>query len=180
LAGIALLSKCLAKKLETESHPSAKAAADIAATANNAIDSARRLAKGLYPLELSRKGLIPALEELANQTSLRFGVFCGFRQTGEAPIFEMPAAIHIYRIVQEAIGNAIKHGEARRIAIESLAGTSVHTFSVTDDGRGFAKPATTGGMGLHLMDYRARAIGALINVSRPAEGGCRVTCQIPV
>ncbi len=180
LAGIALICKALATQLHTDSHPSAEAASNMAAYIRETIDSARRLAKGLYPIELSRYGLPLALEDLAGQTSRRFGIRCELRQQGEAPKLLGPAEIHIYRIVQECIANALKHGRAENVVIESVAGDGVHTFTVTNDGIGFETPVGNTGMGLHLMDYRARVIGATIAMEKPEEGGCRVTCRIPV
>ncbi len=180
LAGIALLGKVLANQLQEESHPLAKAAADIATYIRDTIESARRLSKGLYPVELSRYGLLIALEDLANQTTQRIGISCELRQSGNAPKMAKSAEIHIYRIVQECIGNAIRHGQADRIIIESVGGDRVHTFTVTDNGVGFEKQAVKSGMGLHLMEYRARVIGAEIDVRKPAEGGCQVMCQLLV
>jgi signal transduction histidine kinase len=152
----------------------------MAAYIRETIDSARRFAKGLYPIELSRYGLPLALEDLAGQTSRRFGIRCELRQQGEAPKLQGSAEIHIYHIVQECIANALKHGRAENVVIESVAGDGVHTFTVTNDGIGFETPAGSSGMGLHLMDYRARVIGATIAMEKPGEGGCRVTCRIPV
>ena len=179
LAGIALLSSLLANRLGTEVHPEARAASDIATYIRHAIESARRLAKGLYPIELSRGGLIPALGDLAGQTSQRFGLGCEMRESGESFSFGDEAAIHLYRIVQECIGNAIKHGGARHILIEFLAGEGACTFTVTNDGLDFEKRRGVTGMGLHLMNYRARVIGAEIEVAKPPQGGCRVTCRLP-
>lgn len=180
LAGIAMLCKVLADELQKETHPSARSAAAISTYVNNAIGSARSLARGLYPVNLRRHGLCAALDELAGQTGSRLGIRCELSQTGVAPEFGLSLGIHIYRIVQECIGNAIKHGHARCILIESVAGDGFHTFTVTDDGVGFDKPVENGGMGLHLMEYRARVIGARITVENPAQGGCRVTCTVPV
>ena len=180
LAGIALITNVLAEKLQAESHPFAKSASNITTYIRDSIESTRRLAKGLYPIELDRYGLPLALEDLANQTRLRFDIHCELRQTGDAPKLDESAQIHIYRIVQESIGNAIKHGKAEHIIIESAAGDGVHTFSITDDGIGFQKPADKHGMGLHLMEYRARVIGAEIAVEKPEQGGCRITCWLPV
>jgi two-component system CheB/CheR fusion protein len=178
LAGIALLGKVLANRLEAESHPGTQAAVDIADYINNAIQSARRLARGLYPVELSRNGLLVALEDLANQTSQRFGIDCELRQCGQDLELKKSAEIHIYRIVQESIGNAIKHGGAPRILIHSEADAEGHTFLVIDNGRGFKKTTATG-MGLYLMDYRARVIGATLSVGKGPGGGCQVTCRVP-
>lgn len=179
LTGIAMLCKVLADKLRTECHPSAETAANIATHVSDAIGSARRLARGLYPVELSCYGLFVALKELAGQTSQRLGIRCELRQSGQAPTFNESIGIHIYRIVQEGIANAIKHGHARQIVIESLEADGFHTFHVTDDGIGFERPAEHSGMGLHLMEYRARVIGAELNVEKPAQGGCRITCRLP-
>lgn len=179
LAGIALIGNVLATQLDAESHPLAETASNIATYILQTIDSARRLAKGFYPIELNRYGLWLALEDLATQTSQRVGIHCELRQNGEFPTLDESARIHVYRIVQESIGNAIKHGKAKRIIIEFIAGEGCHTFTVTDDGVGFEKPVASPGMGLHLMDYRARVIGAEIGIERTAQGGCRVTCRLP-
>ncbi len=178
LAGIALLGDVHAKKLLAEAHPLAAAAAKIATYTRTTIDSARRLAKGFYPIELERYGLLLALKGLAVQTSQRLGIYCELRQSGDAPCLEPSAEIHVYRIVQECIGNAVKHGRPRRISIDSEAHPAMHLFAVTDDGVGFDHATVPSGMGLNLMHYRARVIGAEIAVETPAQGGCRITCQL--
>ena len=180
LAGIAMLCDVLAKQLQTQPHPSAKAADRIATYVRAAIDSTRQLAKGLYPIELDRYGLLLALKDLAAQTSRRTGIRCELRQCGAVLKLEKSAEIHLYRIVQECISNAVKHGSPSRIIIESLAGDGRHTFTVTDDGVGFEKPVVSTGMGLHLMNYRARIIGAEITMDQPEQGGCRITCDLTV
>lgn len=180
LAGIAMIGKVLADELQAESHPAATAAENIATYIRETIDSARRLAKGLYPIELAHYGLLHALEDLASQTSRRFGICCELHKSGKELELEESAEIHIYRIVQECIGNAIRHGKANRITIESLAGDGVHTFRVIDDGLGFERSPDNTGMGLHLMNYRARVIGGELAVERPETGGCRVTCRLSV
>lgn len=179
LAGIAMLVHSLTTELKAKSHPAAATAAKVGSFVTHTIDSARRLAKGLYPIELSRGGLLLALEDLASQVSKGSTTRCELRRKGDAPKLPKSSEIHIYRIVQECIGNAIKHGQARHIIIESRAGKGVHTFTVTDDGAGFAKSASGTGVGLHLMQYRARVIGAKIEIHRPAKGGCRVSCMLP-
>lgn len=179
LAGLSMIGGVLAKRLQAESHPSSKIAGDLAASIRSTIDSARLLAKGLYPVELNRFGLLLALEDLANRTSQRFGISCELIICGKPPQLEKSNEIHIYRIVQECIGNAIKHGRAERILIESVAFDEGHSFSVSDNGTGFEQPEASEGMGLHLMDYRARVIGGEISIEKPVQGGCRVTCRIP-
>jgi len=180
LAGIAILGDVHAKRLQAEAHPLGDDAAKLAAYTRATIDSARRLAKGLYPIELSRYGLLLALQDLAAQTSARSGICCELRQSGEAPALEPSAEIHIYRIVQECISNAVKHASPSHITIEALACDEWCVFAVTDDGVGFDNAAVHAGMGLYLMKYRARVIGAEIVMDRPSEGGCRICCQLPI
>ena len=180
LAGIALLCEVLAGQLEEATHPLARPAANITTYIRTAIQSTRRIAKGLYPIELERYGLLLALEELAVRTCERAGIRCELQQRGAAPLLDKPTSIHIYRIVQECISNALKHARPQQVLIESVAGAGVHTFTVTDDGTGFAKPESGTGMGLHLMRYRARVIGAQIDIEQPACGGCRVSCRLTV
>lgn len=180
LAGIAMLGDVHARQLEAEAHPSAAAAADIPNYIRAAIDSARRLAKGLYPIELERSGLLPALKALAAQTSERSGICCELRLSGVVPRLPKPAKIHVFRIVQECISNALKHGRPRCIRIDLQVRDRMHIFAVTDDGIGFDVAAVHRGMGLHLMGCRARVIGAEIVVERPPEGGCRISCRLPI
>ncbi|MEI6674963.1 MAG: PAS domain S-box protein [Verrucomicrobiota bacterium] len=180
LAGIAMLGDVNARQLQAENHPLAAAAAKIATYVRTSIDSSRRLAKGLYPIELDRYGLLFALQDLADQTSQRSGIHCQLQQSGKLPIVKKSAGIHIYRIVQECLGNAVKHGKPHHINIESVTRDGTHIFTVTDDGVGFDKATVAAGMGLHLIEYRARVIGAQITIERPAAGGCRVSCCLPV
>ncbi|MEO8613567.1 MAG: sensor histidine kinase, partial [Luteolibacter sp.] len=179
LAGIAYLGKVLADKLGAEAHESAQSAADIATHTAETIGTARILAKGLYPVELSRYGLLMALQDLTYQTSQRFQIGCELRQCGGELVMAKSAEIHIYRIIQESISNAIKHAKAYRIIVESQSTEGIHIFTVTDDGIGFEPPVRSSGMGLHLMQYRARVIGAQIHLEQPVNGGCRVTCRLP-
>ena len=152
LSGIAMLGEVHAKQLQTQSHPAAEAAAKIAAYVRATIESTRQLAKGHYPIELDRYGLLLALKELADQTSHRTGIHCEMRKCGAELNLDKSAEIHLYRIVQECIGNAVRHARPRHIIVESQAGDGSHTFTVTDDGVGFKKPAASSGMGLHLME----------------------------
>ncbi|MEX1115218.1 MAG: sensor histidine kinase [Akkermansiaceae bacterium] len=179
LAGIAMMAEVLANQLKAESHPAFENVLEISSLTRNALVSAKSLSKGLYPVELSRYGLILALEVLAQQTSKRFGVRCELRQTSEAPDFGDSVAIHIYRIMQEAVQNAIRHGKADGIVIESSAGEGFHTFTVTDDGVGFDAPVHGAGMGMQIMEYRSRVMGATFRVEKPSQGGCRVICRVP-
>ena len=101
------------------------------------------------------------------------------REVGTAPMLEPSVAIHVYRIMQECVSNSIKHGKPTSIIMESCSEESAHVFTVRDNGQGFHNKPLCNGMGLNIMEYRARVIRAQIEVTSPAEGGCLVTCRRP-
>jgi signal transduction histidine kinase len=179
LVGMTILMELLSSQLGAESHPRATEAARLEAFLSDSINTTRNLAKSLYPVELERGGLILSLQDLANRTEMMAGITCTVTADKDFQ-FEKTAEIHLYRIVQESISNALKHGNARNIEIACTARDGVSTLTVTDDGSGFIHPDSEQGVGigLHLFQYRARLIGARITVARGANGGCRVTCSM--
>jgi signal transduction histidine kinase len=90
-------------------------------------------------------------------------------------------ATHLYYIAQEAVNNAIKHGHARQIVIRLAAVEHQGTLAIQDDGCGIGNlvPGNKG-VGLHLMNYRARMVGGSLEVQRVVSGGTIVTCLFPV
>jgi len=179
LAGIWFLSKVLADKLEGECHPQGPASAEMSRMLQAALDSIRDLARSSYPVELETGGLLGALEGLASRTEGLLNVRCVLRCDWPR-MFSLPPdlGIHIYRIVQEAVTNAIKHGSPRHVLIECKSGPGRRVITVTDDGEGFSPRPDSAGMGLHLMRYRAELIGAKLDVCRGPDRGCVVTCTI--
>jgi len=181
LAGIGMLSQVLSGRLQKESHPCAGDAEQIARCLTESISTIRNLAKSFYPVELERGGLILALQDLALRTELLSKIRCGVTANAEFH-FEKPVEIHLYRIVQESINNALKHGRATDIRIDCVTENEIWTLTVTDDGNGFTpqEPGKETGMGLHIFQYRAALIGAEISVRWGNPGGCMVTCSLPV
>ncbi len=180
LTGIAILSQVLLSQLQEESHPAAKDAEQISRSLTESISTTRNLAKSFYPVELERGGLILALQDLALRTQLLSRVHCTVNAAADFR-FETPTEIHLYRIVQESINNALKHGKATHIQIDCPRENGVSTLTVTDNGNGFKppEPGEETGMGLHIFQYRAALIGARISVRRGTPDGCVVTCAIP-
>jgi signal transduction histidine kinase len=132
-------------------------------------------------VELTDYGLLSALKDLATRVSKQFNISCGFENAGQPMRFAKNSEIHVYRIVQESITNAIKHGHARKIRVryKDVRGTNV--ISVTNDGARFVPPGSQQigpGMGLHLMKYRARLLGARLDFECPKAGGCKVTFSV--
>jgi len=172
LTGIAFLSKVLAQKLAASLSNEAEEAQKIVQYVNNAISQTRTLARGLHPIELETNGLNSALQEMALQTEKLFRVRC--RLECEFPIYVQNPIIatHLYRIVQEAVHNAIKHGKAKNLCISLNPKDDKIVLSVKDDGIGLPPELKRGkGMGLDIMRYRARAIGANLELKDGSPRG---------
>lgn len=182
LTGVALLAKALQSKLSNHGLPCQEEARDIADLTSRVLNDVKRHAHGLYPVELERRGLAAALEELAlNQRSL-FGVSCTFEVRGPMPDMELRTALHLYRIAQEAAHNALKHGRAKRVCIRMDRQDNMLCMQVEDDGRGMpARLPARRGMGLTIMKHRASSIGAALDIGRgPARGTVvRVLWKVP-
>ncbi len=179
LTGIEFMSEVLAQRLAVgrtrELRDAAARAAEINRHVREAIAQARSLARGLAPIVLESEGLIAALSQLAANTEQMFQVKCTFQADPAANIADHRIAIHLYRIAQEAISNAIRHGKSKRIVV-CLQGSPERTvLLIKDHGRGLppdvattsAGPADRRGLGLRIMKYRAGIIGGSLLIPRP-------------
>ncbi len=177
LAGIAYMSKVLESKLSNRKVPEAKEAGEIAKLVNQSISHTRDLARGLCPVELETSDLHSALVDLASRVESMFQITCKVYEEDVGPIHDTNAAIHLYRISQEAINNAIRHGKAKNIWIRLRHEVDYSVLTLRDDGVGIMKDAFQNrGMGLRVMNYRAGIIGGNLNVKRHPQGGTMVTC----
>jgi two-component system CheB/CheR fusion protein len=181
LAGIELMSEVLeqnlaSKKLKGE----AGRAGDIARHVREAITQARALARGLSPVISEPEGLMSALDDLASNTGKMFRIDCHFRRSEPVRIADHTVATHLYRIAQEAVSNAMKHGRARQIEIELEETPERVLLTIKDDGGGFPAKASSGrGMGLRIMRYRAAMMGGTLEIKAEPNRGARVTCFVP-
>jgi PAS domain S-box-containing protein len=179
LAGIELMSQALEQKLGTRSKADAARVGEIAGHVREAIRQTRLLARGLSPVTLDSEGLTSALQELASNTEKIFHVECRFQCGPGAGIQDQTKVIHLFRIAQEAISNALKHGKATRIVIRLAQEPGRLTLAVADNGSGFAAiPPDRSGMGLRIMQSRAGMIGGTLTVENSPEGGGRVVCAV--
>jgi signal transduction histidine kinase len=96
----------------------------------------------------------------------------------EIQICDNEITTHLFRIAQEAVHNAVKHGRPRRISIALTRPRGRVTLAIRDDGTGISTASTTrsGGLGMRIMQYRAHAIGAQLSVETTATGGTLVRC----
>jgi signal transduction histidine kinase len=179
LTGIAFMSKLLEQRLASKAVAETEDARKIAGLVNKAIGWTRDLARGLAPVDLDREeGLDWALRQLTEATSELYGAHCQFESVGTEPFRNPPVAIHLYRIAQEALNNAIKHGHPKGVVVRLTRRGGEIRISVEDDGIGFDPVSIrSGGMGLRIMRYRAKMISGKLEVRRREGGGTVVSCS---
>ncbi len=175
LGGILFMGQVLLNKLNRTAPAEARDLGKLIGHLKNALTYTKDLAKGLYPT-LGEGGLRTALNELAVGISELYGVTVTVECPGNMNTFDETATIHIYRIVQEALNNAIKHGQAGRIAIRIFKKNGTAMLTVADNGTGFPEKPNRKGMGLNIMEYRASSIGASLKIETKRDRGTVVKC----
>jgi PAS domain S-box-containing protein len=179
LTATALFLKSTAKQIAQDSAAAAKTLEESAQTVNRNVVIARELAGGLQAIELTASGLKNALRDLAAGACDNSGIKCHFKCARGVHVPDDTVALHLYRIAQEAVTNAVKHSEAKNVLI-TLDRNKTHTcVSVQDDGKGFSAKRRGKGLGLHMMRYRANALGGELKIERRRTGGTDITCVIP-
>lgn len=177
LTGLACLATALRDRL---TGAEAAQASLIAALANDATIESRAIARGLSPVQLEQAGgLIAALTDLVESTGLVHSVRCRLRvDTPEDEALPHLTAVQLYRIAQEAINNAVRHGRARQIAVTLTAQGRERSLHIEDDGLGFddSSPQIRPG-GLRIMEYRANLIGGTLLVDAQPGAGTRICCH---
>jgi len=180
LAGIAVKARNLEDDLAAAASSHKPKAEKLVRLLNNAVQQARTLARGLDPIEMEANGLVPALQKLACETEDLFRVACALRC--DRPVLPMSKSVglQLYRIAQEGINNAVKHGKPGRIEI-GLATEPTHLrLRIKDDGRGFrVDAARPSGMGLRIMQYRAHVIGGVLKIESRPDRGTEIQCLVP-
>jgi signal transduction histidine kinase len=146
---------------------------------NGAIEQARELARGLNPVMVTPACLTAALQKLAADVGNADGPRCFCQFPRPVKIFDQHIAAHLYRIAQEAVQNAFKHGRAKNISITLSRHNKWVHLAVKDDGIGIPRRPNETGMGLKNMQTRARLVGGLLEIRRRKHGGTAVTCEFP-
>jgi two-component system, LuxR family, sensor kinase FixL len=177
LTGITFLAKALERKLAAQSLPEAAEAGDISRQVMQALSQTRSLARGLFPVELESSGLVPAFRELAERVKQTCNVACSFEHDAPVAVTHRATSLHLFRLAQEAISNAVRHGKAKTIAIHLRQQGPETVLTVSDDGQGIpADLQTRKGLGLRIMTYRAQKIGGTLQLQPRAGGGTIVRC----
>lgn len=176
LAGVACLLEVIAQKAKTAMPELLPTFKDLSAQLNAGMDRTRSLAHSLVPMRLVTMGLPGALRELASQAERNFNIKVHVSLPRAIPPQKPEQILHLYRIVQEAIGNAFKHGKATEIRVELMRDRNKMILTVRDNGSGIPEEASRKqGIGLHIMRYRAGAIGGQVRIAPDAGKGSVVT-----
>ncbi len=183
IAAIGYQARALEKKIFSEGNESmATVAASIASQAQIAVIQIKQLAQGLLPFELEANGLIPALQTLATRIATTYSISCNFSCKNGIAINDNDLALNLYRIAQEAANNAIRHGKAQHLNISLTSEEGILCLSICDDGSGFigidANHKTISGMGIKIMQYRAKQLGAKLEFLSRNEGGTEVRLEM--
>jgi signal transduction histidine kinase len=191
LTGTAFMSRALAGSLAGEGDEgSAADARRIEQHVNRAVRWTRDLAAELAPVSIESGALGSALAEMAARASEMFAIQCELDASHDPPpgpqLPLSPAqATHLYRIAQEAVSNAVRHGKAHHIRLRLNTTGRETRLSVEDDGAGFdaafdaADAKGTDGMGVHTMSDRAKMAGGTLSFGRAGLGGAAVVCTCP-
>ena len=157
-------------------------AEQITATLKDAVSQVRRIARGLAPVALTEDGLTDALRRLAEEAGALFQKDIEFYTEREGRPKDAATAEHLYLIAQEAVNNAVKHGDGTRVVLTLDYDGHEGKLVVEDNGRGLVPnrpPDREGGNGLRIMRHRAEVFGGQLAIEPGPQGGVRVTCRFP-
>jgi signal transduction histidine kinase len=179
LAVLAFMSDALMEALQEHSFPELRLAETLKSRIKLLLHRVRTEAWGLIPTEIEAGELIAALSGLAKQISDGFNIECQFVCEQPVCVEKNVTATNLYRIAQEAVTNAIKHGHARHVIIQLNRNVDQITLQVEDDGTGLTEQAAdSAGLGLRIMDFRAALINAELDIQHFNQGGVRVSCVV--
>jgi PAS domain S-box-containing protein len=179
LTALALFTASWQRELQDEAPQFIQPFKKIGTELHEIIRQIRVLSHGLAPISFEGDGLMEALRKLADSTSSVAKVNCEFEETVTGAACEPETGAQLYRIGQEAVTNALKHGRANKIQIAMEITPQRAELRVSDDGKGFSHAAPNGaGLGMHAMKYRADLIGAELKIDSQEGNGTRVTCTL--
>jgi PAS domain S-box-containing protein len=181
LSGIAMMTKGLELRLKKHHAPEALEAEKIRDLVQQAMSHARSVARDLTTLDFKEKALPEALRELAGHAQDTFAISCQFKAAGEIAPLKPNVVSQLYKIAQEAVTNAVKHGKAKHVGISLANGAGRVVLTIDNTGLPFPEfESKSAGMGLRIMNYRANLIGASLEVKGVKPEGTRVTCSLPL
>lgn len=179
LTALAFLSKAVEQKAARGQPITEEETAKITRLLNQTTGQVHQLSKGLWPIQMTEEGLEAALEELSSRITGLYGMDCLVRYEKTIAQKNNLLASHLYHIAREAVTNAAKHGSPGEISISLRQLKNAIILSIKDDGSGIT-PNRRNGLGIHIMQYRARIIGGLLHIKSEPGHGTLVECTVPI
>lgn len=170
LIGIEMLIGILNQKLKKTLPDQADSMGKIELLVQDSIRKTRLLSRGLCPVDILKQGFDTSLSELVGYVEDMFGVVCHLDCDGSSPFIGNTAATHAYYIAHEAVHNAVKHADAKKITIHFSTHKNKITLMVKDDGKGIVSQVNHNGLGLKIMEYRAQQLNASLDIRQSAKG----------
>ncbi|MCB1119958.1 MAG: PAS domain-containing protein [Verrucomicrobiae bacterium] len=180
LAGMLFFTNNLVYQIKTgrDTETLVEATNEIKKQLQLSIEKIRCLSHGLNPVSLKKKTFQECIIELIQQSQTLYSVSCQFNLSSDINFEDQEKASHLFRIAQESINNAIRHGNADTISITLQREANFGILTIRDNGSGFKQdPRETEGMGLDNLRIRARMINAAIQISNHEQGGAMVRCK---
>jgi PAS domain S-box-containing protein len=179
LTGLGLMAQTLSQLLPAPGAEQ-RIAVRLVAGLTHLHEELRSLARGLLPVEVESKGLWAALSDLAARASERSGVAVLFESPRWVALPDHATSTELYRIAQEALSNALRHGRPRTVRVALLLRPDGLRLCVADDGVGIPEAAErTTGLGVRIMEHRAESLGGTFEIAPAQEGGTVVTVTLP-
>ncbi len=180
LTGLSFLAQTLEDTLKQDAPADAQLAGKIVAGLRRIHEQIRAISRGLVPVDVDSKGLAAALSDLAAETANNTDVKCTFTCSDAVEIRDNQVATHLFRMAQEGIANALRHGRARHIEVGLTQVKHTLALYVLDDGVGIRENDTKGdGMGLRIMQHRAHLMDATLSIEPGGKGGTIIRCTLP-
>ena len=178
LIGIDVLFDILKQRLQTELPAAVDSADKIGGQLRESIQKARLLSRGLFPVDIVKHGFDVSLSELVEYVEDTFGIACQLDCDNFNPFTDNTTASHAYYIAHEAIHNAVKHAGAEKIRVQFTTSKGKSILAVRDDGKGLCQEKQRKGMGMKIMQYRARRVNGSLEMGTSPEGGTVVLLEM--
>jgi len=176
LGGILFMVQTLGDRLQKKGIKEIDDLEKIKKYLNNTLKYVRNLSKGLN-LTFGETGFKFALTELAEQMNELYGMKVDLKFKNWKDIKDENIATNIFRIIQEALNNAVKHGDAKKAAIYLTRKDNKKILKISDYGKGFPPNPNKRGMGLKIMEYRASQISGTLKINRNKKNGAEIVCE---
>lgn len=181
LTGMALMMKGLERRLANESHGCVEEAGKIHSLMEECIRHTHNLARQFSSLDAKGEDLPSVLRELSASVTKLFDTNCDLVVKGDPPLLPPHTTTQLYKIAQEAVSNAVKHGKASHVVIGLMTEDNQLTLTIKNNGLPFSPPAgKSTRMGLRIMHYRANTVGASLEIKPQGKNGTFVSCALPI